>query len=181
MFLRRKVLLMKCVIATALLLLFTTASMGQSAKPPSQSSVRTHSNAKFVSPQGGLTAIVLASGKEKGFEKAESRVEIRGKNGAVLCSHDFSSPDGEHGYGVDGAQWTADSQFFVFRMRSAGGHNPMYAPLVVWSRSRNHFYHLDDYTGDQTFSVTSPDVVSVDTWPIMKPATISLSNLDTVR
>ena len=131
----------------------------------------------FASPDGGFNAVVLASGKEKGSEQAESRVEIHDRKGTVLCVHDFSSPDGEHGYGADTVQWTPDSEFFVFRMRNSGGHMPMYAPLVFWSRSRNHFYQLDDYTADQTFSVTSSSKIVVDTWPDLKPATVSLWNL----
>jgi hypothetical protein len=142
---------------------------------------RTLSHASFISPQGRLTAIVLASGKEKGSEEAESRVEIRDRGGAVLCVHDFSSSDGEHGYGVDAADWTPDSQFFVLRMRNSGGHMPLYAPVVFWSRSRNHFYQLDDYAADQIFSITSPAKVSVETWPNMKSATVSLGDLGTVK
>jgi hypothetical protein len=88
---------------------------------------------RFVSPDGTLIAIVIPNGKEKGGEKDESRVEIRRRKGGRLRAHDFSSDDGSHGYGVDGAQWTADSQFFVFRMRSSGGHSPMWAPGVYWS------------------------------------------------
>jgi hypothetical protein len=75
---------------------------------------------------------------------------------------------------VDAAQWTPDSQFFIFRLRNSGGHMPMYAPVAFWSRSRNHFYQLVDYTADQIFSVTAPDKVSMETWPNMKPATIAL-------
>jgi hypothetical protein len=117
----------------------------------------------------------VPSGKEKGNERAESRVEIRRKNGTLLRAHDFSSDDGEHGYRLDGGQWTLDSEFFVFRMRNSGGHSPMYAPVVFWSLTDNHFYQLsDDYTGDDTFSVSPTDEIYVSTWPGMKPATVSL-------
>ncbi len=135
----------------------------------------------FVSPDGAYKAVVLASGKEKGSREAESRVEIRNGKGVVLCSHDFSSADGEHGYGVDTAQWTPDSRFFIFRLRNSGGHMPMYAPAVFWSKSKNHFYQLDDYTADQTFSVASPARITVDTWPDLKVATVSLTDLDKVK
>ena len=132
---------------------------------------------RFVSPDGALTAIVFPTGKEKGAEEYESRVEIHRKGGTLLGAHDFSSSDGEHGYGVDVARWTPDLQFFVFRMRNSGGHSPMFAPVVFWSRRANHFYQLNDYTADEIFSVTSPDEVSVSTWPEMKPVTISLKEL----
>ena len=157
----------------ALLPFMTIAGRGQTAQSVPSSS----SNASFVSPQGGLTATVVASGKEKGYEQAESRVEIRNTKGTLLCAHDFSSPDGEHGYSVDTAQWTPDSQFFVFSMRNSGGHMPMYVPVVFWSRGTNHFYQLDNYTAVQTFSVTSPAKITVDTWPNLKPATVSLSDV----
>jgi hypothetical protein len=91
--------------------------------------------------------------------------------------HDFSSADGQHGYGVDGAQWTPDSQFFVCRMSNSGGHSPMYAPVVFWSRKRNRFYQLNAYTADRTFSITTPDTVNVDTWPGLNPATVSFSGV----
>jgi hypothetical protein len=129
----------------------------------------------FVSPDGEFSAVVIPSGKKDGSD--ESRVEIRNKNGRVICVHDFSSEDGEHGYGVDEAQWTPDRQFFVFRMRNSGGHSPMFAPIMFWSRSANRFYELIDYTADQSFSITAPDKVSVDTWPNLKPATVSLHEL----
>lgn len=156
-----------------MLLLVATVANGQKRQSPRSSS----GNVSFAAPNGTFTALVLASGKEKGSEQAESRVEVRNAQGAVLCVHDFSSPDGEHGYGVQTAQWTPDSQFFVFRMRNSGGHMPMYAPVVFWSKNANHFYQLDDYTADQTFSVTSPARIALDTWPDLKPATVSLKDL----
>jgi hypothetical protein len=55
----------------------------------------------YVSHDGKLVAKVVPSGNEKGYERAESRVEIRRKDGTLLCTRDFSSEDGEHGYGVD--------------------------------------------------------------------------------
>ena len=59
-------------------------------------------------------------------------------------------------------------------MRSSGGHSPAYAPVVFWSRMKNCFYQLDDYTGDISFSLSAPDKVSLSTWPDMKPVTVSL-------
>jgi hypothetical protein len=133
---------------------------------------------RFVSPDSRLIAVVIPNGKENGApEKNESRVEIRGRKGDLLHAYDFSSDDGSHGYGVDGAQWTADSQFFVFRMRSSGGHSPMWAPVVYWSRKTTHFYELSDYTGDIEFSVTAPDTINVSTSTDMHPAVVSLHEL----
>ncbi|HXP46117.1 MAG TPA: hypothetical protein VN810_02510 [Terriglobales bacterium] len=131
----------------------------------------------FLSPDKMLVATVIPAGKQEGAEGMESRVEIRRKDGARLRIHDFSSADGEHGFGVDGAEWTADSRFFVFRMRSSGGHSPTYAPVVFWDRTKNGFYQLNDYTADMTFSVTAPDKVSMNAWPDLKPVTIPLHAL----
>ncbi len=131
----------------------------------------------FVSPDKSLVATVIPADKQEGLEQLESRVEISSKGGSQLRMHDFSSDDGEHGYGEDGARWTPDSQFFVLRMRSSGGHSPTYAPVVFWSRKTHRFYQLNDCTADMTFSVTAPDRVSVDTWPGLKPVTLSLHSL----
>jgi hypothetical protein len=126
------------------------------------------------SPDGTLRAVVKPARNQN---VDESRVSILDSGGKQLRTHDFSSSNGDHGYRVDGAQWTPDSQFFVFRMRSSGGHSPMYAPLVFWSRKTNRFYQVNNYTADQTFSIRSPEEVSVNTWPDMKPVTVSLGAL----
>ena len=93
----------------------------------------------FKSPDGKLTAVVVPVDKQTGFEEYESRISILLGGSRQLSVHDFSSADGEHGYGVDVAQWTPDSQFFVCRMRNSGGHSPMYAPVVFWSRRTKRF------------------------------------------
>lgn len=122
----------------------------------------------LASPDRELVALVFTS------KDNESRIEICSKAGASLRAIDFLSDDHSHGYGVDGAQWTANAQFFVFRLRSSGGHSPVNVPVVFWKRKGNRFYHLDGYTGDTTFALSPPDKVSVDTFPAMKAATLSL-------
>lgn len=107
----------------------------------------------------------------------ESVVTIRDSRGTTLQEHDFTSPDGEHGYDVDGMKWTPDSQYCVFRLRSSGGHSPMFAPIIFWSRKTTSFYSLNDYTADQIFTVRAPAKVKASTWPGMRPATIILSEL----
>lgn len=129
---------------------------------------------EFDSPDGRLRAVVTPADKRIGFEKYESRISILRRGGIQVGMHNFSSEDGEHGYGVDQAQWTPDSQYFVCRMRSSGGHSPMYAPVVFWSRKTSHFYQLNDYTAWRMFAITAPDNVNVDSWPGLAPATLSL-------
>jgi hypothetical protein len=58
----------------------------------------------------------------------ESRVVIRSVAGSTLNSHNHSSPRGANGYYVDQAQWSPDSQFFVYSLVSSGGHSPWSHP-----------------------------------------------------
>jgi hypothetical protein len=132
---------------------------------------------RYVSPDGMFVANVIPNGKEVGNKRAEDKIKIADKNGKVMSFYDFSSEDGEHGYGLDGGQWTVDSKFFVFRLRNSGGHSPMNAPIVFWSRSDSSFYQLNDVTGDIAFSVSPPDEVAASSLPDMKPAEISLNHL----
>jgi hypothetical protein len=122
-------------------------------------------------------AKIIPNGKQKGFENGESTVVILNADSKKLNSYDFSSDDGTHGYGVDGAQWTLDSDFFVFRMRSSGGHSPMNAPVFFWSRANGDFYELQNYTGDILFSVSGGDELQLSTLSDMRPVSLSLKNI----
>ena len=128
------------------------------------------------SPDAQLIAVITAKDRRMRVNGNESRVEIRTHNDQI-CVHDFSSSDGEHGYGIDSAEWTSDSQYFVFRLRSSGGHSPMFAPIAFWSRKENRFYTLKNYTGDTTFFVVAPDQIKANTWPGLLPASVSLRSL----
>jgi hypothetical protein len=132
---------------------------------------------EFKSPDGKFVAVVVPVDKKKGFEERESRISIVRPGGAPIGVHDFSSEDGEHGYGVIGAQWTPDSQFFVCRMSNSGGHSPLYVPVVFWSRRARHFYQLKAYTADRIFTIASPDKILVVSWPDLQPVTVSLSSV----
>ena len=66
-------------------------------------------------------------------------------------------------------------------MSDSGGHSPMYKPVVFWSRRTNRFYQLNDYTANETYSVTSPAKIAVETWPSLKPATVSLSDVSALK
>ena len=132
---------------------------------------------EFTSPDSKLVAIVVPADKMKGFAKYESRILIHRIGGAQISIQDFSSTHGDHGYGVTGARWTPDSQYFVCQMRNSGGHSPLYAPVVFWSRKTNHFYQLKAYTADSTFRIAAPDKVIVNSWPGMQPATVSLGSV----
>ena len=108
---------------------------------------------KYTSPDGRLVATIIPTGKGKSLRDYECRIEIRQKRGRSLLKHDFSSSDGEHGYGIVRAEWTPDSQFFVFSVESSGGHQPWHYPTLFYDRQRNFLKVLDDSVGP----ITSPD------------------------
>jgi len=111
----------------------------------------------YSSPDKSLRAVILPACK-KG---TESRVEIRDASGKPLRWKSFASNDCEHGQGVDHAEWTADSQFFVFNVGNSGGHQPWHVGAYFYNRSENRFYSLDDYIGPVTsdFTIEGRNVV----------------------
>jgi hypothetical protein len=135
-------------------------------------------NTHTKSPDKHLVAVVSLVRNPTSHAATESTVSILTADGALLGKQDFSSQFGDQGYVVDGVKWTPDSQYCAFRMRSSGGHSPMFAPIVIWNRRTNHFYSLVNYTADIAFSVAAPDKVKASTWPRMKPATVSLHLLN---
>ncbi len=118
----------------------------------------------FVSPDGVLKAEVTAAG-ERERPESESRVVVSLKDGSFLAKRDLMSADHEHGYGVVQAQWTPDSQYFVFCIDSSGGHSPMQTPVLFYSRKLSKFFVLDDLlresVGFAHFKLAAPDNVSV--------------------
>jgi hypothetical protein len=112
------------------------------------------------SPDKSLRAIIIPVGK-KGYEGTESRIEIRSASGKTLRWKSFASYDGEHGMGVNHAEWTSNSLFFVFNVDSSGGHQPWRQATYFYSRSENRFYSLDDYIGPVTsdFTLEGRDVL----------------------
>src|SRR5262249_26370182 len=130
-----------------------------------------------------LRAVIIPVGK-KGYESAESRVEIRGSSGKALRWKSFASQDGEHGMGVIHTEWTVDSQFFVFNTGSSGGHQPWHLATYFYSRGENKFYCLDDYIGPVTSDFILEGRNSVKTTRLnfkanneKEPVTVKLSKL----
>jgi hypothetical protein len=117
-----------------------------------------------MSPDQKLRACVLSVGKRPNPPFNESRVEIRDMKGAVLVTKDFKSPDGEHGRNVQKAEWSPNSQFFVFSTASSGGHSPWHWQTYFYDRTRNAFKEVDDFTGPiikRNFKLTAPDWIEV--------------------
>lgn len=99
----------------------------------------------------------------------ESRVAVRGKDGRLLNSKDFSSARGVNGYYVVNAQWSPDSQFFVFSLSSSGGHSPWSFPACVYSRETNEFVNLNQMIGGKPslspdFTFVGSHTLTVMTW-----------------
>jgi len=138
----------------------------------------------YRSPDKALLARVLPIGKS-GWEWAESRVEIRNRNGHLLRYLSFASADHEHGEGVNYGAWTPDSMFFVFSTSSSGGHQPWHGPAYFYSRRHNLIRRLDDYIGvgpDLIFSVSAPDIVHINTYiPVPPGRSIDQYRLEHVK
>jgi hypothetical protein len=99
----------------------------------------------------------------------ESRVVIRSSAGDTLTSQDYSSPRGANGYYVLNAQWSPDSQFFVYSMVSSGGHSPWSFPIMVYSRKKNLIAKFSDMinglpTVSGDFQFSGPHTLTASTW-----------------
>jgi len=103
---------------------------------------------EYTSPNREYIASVVAVG-----QSGESKVVVKTKDGRPICSKNYASEDGGHGFGVEKAAWTPDSRFFVYSMSSSGGHQPWHFPAEFCSIPRSTTRSLDDYIG----SITSPD------------------------
>jgi|ERR1019366_4147797 hypothetical protein len=134
---------------------------------------------KYRSPDSALVAVVTSTQAPEATR--ESRVEIRLKSGKLLARTNYSSEDGEHGFGVTKAGWTPDSQFFVYSLESSGGHQSWHSPVQFYSRRHGNIQSLDDALDDAVmnpdFSISAPDKVKVELWFSKRALTVSLSSL----
>jgi hypothetical protein len=106
---------------------------------------------------------------------------LRTKSGVLLVRRDYSSEDGEHGYGVTKAAWTPDSQFFVYSLENSGGHQAWNSPVRFFSRRSNKILSLDNALHDAVtnpdFALAAPDKVTVELYFSKREVTVSLSSL----
>ena len=134
---------------------------------------------KYPSPDGLFVAIVTSSHKPQAT--AESKVELHTSSGKLVAQRNYSSDDGEHGYGVTKAEWTPDSRYFVFSLESSGGHQPWHSPVQYFSRKDDSFLSLDDALNNAVmnpqFVIEAPAKVTVDLYFGNKTLTASLSEL----
>lgn len=124
----------------------------------------------FPSPDSKTRATVLpADISLNATPDMESRVVIRAADDNTLNSVDHSSPRGMNGYYVDRAQWSPDSQFFVYNLVSSGGHSPWQHPIMVYSVQHNRFASFGDLIGggpvlSVTFQFEGAHVLTASTW-----------------
>jgi hypothetical protein len=124
----------------------------------------------FVSPDEALRALVFpADVSLDTTPDMESRIVIRSSTGDTVTSKDHSSPRGANGYYVYTAQWSPDSQFFVYSLTSSGGHSPWSFPIMVYSRKRSEITNFSDLidgkpTLSGEFSFSGPHIVTATTW-----------------
>ena len=103
---------------------------------------RTH---EVVAPDRKITAVIENFCPEGNVK--ESRITFVDASGRVLAEKSYVSKDSEHGYGIIHAQWTNDSQFFVYCMASSGGHQPWHTPTSIYSAHGNRIYSIDEMFG----------------------------------
>lgn len=109
---------------------------------------------QYISPDGSVLVEISSVGKEPGLADYESRIKFQAGDGTISCTLDYSSEDSEHGCGVVKAEWTPDSQYFVYSLASSGGHQAWHAPTQFLSRGDGKVRSLDDYF---EIGITSPD------------------------
>lgn len=140
--------------------------------------VASHSE-KYTSPDGTQVAVVRSGRVSEATD--ESRVELRTSAGTVSAKRDYTSPDGEHGYGVTKAAWTPDSQYFVYSLESSGGHQAWHTPVWVFSRKEGKFLNLDralqDSVSNPQFLVSAPDRITVELYFSKQTRTVALRQL----
>jgi hypothetical protein len=137
------------LLSTMLILLIGTSYAGQKK------------DQKYESPDGKFVANVVALPKVP-YGSGESKIIIKTKKGKLLCSKNYGSETGEHGFGAEHAAWTPDSRFFVYSMSSSGGHQAWHFPTDFISTHDFKVRRLDDYLGpitDPDFELSSPDVI----------------------
>ena len=153
---------------TTLLILFAvTAAMttAKAARFASQQMKERH----YTAPDGGLSVVVVPVSKVAGRSDDESRIDFNSSDGKIACSLDYSSGDNEHGFGVVKAEWTADSQYFVFSLSSSGGHQSWHAFTQFLSRKDGTIHSLDDYfaaagISKADFQLIAPNTVKTEVW-----------------
>ncbi|HTQ62005.1 MAG TPA: hypothetical protein VMI32_17405 [Candidatus Solibacter sp.] len=112
---------------------------------------------------------VVAASKSHREATPESVLEFYSPENQRLCTLDYSSEDGEHGFGIVKAAWTPDGHYFVFSLTSSGGHQAWHSPTLFYSPRDNKIRRLDDYTTSSgisggSFRLKPPNIVLTEEW-----------------
>ena len=164
----------RSALACFVVILSSTAVFSQS---PSKPTVRQYRG------RDGNRAVITSVGPT-----AESHIDIYTSHLDKVCSLDYSSTDADHGYAVAKANWTHDSDFFVFSLESSGGHSPWHTPTQFVSLGSHspewpaQVCLLDSYLDDPgimdpDFQLTAPNSVTTHIYGASKDITVSLSDL----
>jgi len=126
----------------------------------------------------GIRVVILPVGKLSGHENAESRIEFYSAQNQMLCAVDYSSEDGEQGFGVVKAAWTPDEKYFVFSLTSSGGHQSWHAPTLFYVLRDHSIHSIDSYieakVSKSVFTLKDPNIVITEVWRDQQPAPIKL-------
>jgi len=147
------------------------------------SQTKSDATARESRAPGGARAVVLAAGKAGTPSRNESRIEIFTAKGDKVCSLDFSSDDGEHGYAVAKAAWTPDGNYYVYSLESSGGHAPCHTPTQFISANPiREICLLDSFLDNPgittpDFKLTAPDLVTTRVYGAKSDVTVSLSRI----
>jgi dipeptidyl aminopeptidase/acylaminoacyl peptidase len=165
---------MKTTLLLALVMVFvlTAAETAELAK-------QEKNRRQYTAPDGGVRVVVVPVSKEAGRSEYESRIEFKSSDGKIACALDYSSEDNEHGFGVVKAEWTPDSQYFVFSLTSSGGHQAWHAPTQFLSRKDGTVRTLDDYfelgISKADFRLVAPNTVKTEVWGEGKSGSVSVN------
>ena len=129
---------------------------------------KTKKTRQYMAPNGLMQVSIVPVGKVPARAKYESRVEFLSVDRTLVCALDFSSEDSEHGFGVVKAEWTPDSQYFVFSLTSSGGHQSWHSPTQFYSRKDGTVRSLNDYfeagISESDFRIIAPNTVKTKVW-----------------
>ena len=117
----------------------------------------------------GSRVIIVAAKKTNQEAGQENAVEFYSPQDQKLCSLDFSSEDGEHGFGVVKAAWTPDENYFVLSLTSSGGHQAWHAPTVFFRLRNKEIRSLDSFISaagisQGNFTLHPPNIVLTEVW-----------------
>lgn len=112
---------------------------------------------------------VVIANKPKEEATPESVVAFYTPDSRKVCSLDFSSGDGEHGFGVVKAAWTPDENYLVFSLTSSGGHQAWHTPTLFYSLRTKEVHSLDSYISaagisKADFALKSPNTILTEVW-----------------